>query len=133
MNRRILIIGGTGFIGSAVCDDFLDSGDEVTLFHREVGKEVREHLNLVHILGDRKSPPQELKRMKFDIVIDTCGYNSKDFHILDFLNFQHYIFISSVAVFSKQISPFSTESGPKIDEDHLDLSDCLSVRRFRQI
>ncbi len=120
-----MIIGGTGFIGSAVCDEFLSLGDEVTLFHREVRKEARINLNIVHILGDRKSPPAELKRMKFDLVIDTCGFSTKDFHILDFLNFHHYIFISSVAVFSKQISPLSSESGPKIDKDHLYSSDNL--------
>ncbi len=126
MKRRILIIGGTGFIGSALCNDFLNSGDEVTLFHREYREEVQKHLNLLHIIGDRKDPPEDLKRMKFDIVIDTCGYSPKDFYILNYLNFQHYIFVSSVAVFSKQISPLSSESGPKIDEDNLDLSDDLS-------
>ena len=122
MHRRILIIGGTGFIGTAVCEDFLASGDEVTLFHRELKKGTRAHLNLVHMIGDRNDPPEELKSMKFDIVIDTCGFSSKDFQILDFLNFEHYIFISSVAVFSNQISPLSSESGSKIDEDPLDLS-----------
>ena len=122
MNRRILIIGGTGFIGSAICDEFLNSGDKVTLLHRALKKEARARINLVHILGDRNNPPEELKTMYFDIVIDTCGYSSNDFQTLDFLKFEHYIFISSVAVFSRKIPPLSNESGSKIDEDSFDLS-----------
>jgi 2'-hydroxyisoflavone reductase len=133
LHRRILIIGGTGFIGAAVCEDFLYSGDEVTLFHRELKKGTREHLNLVHIIGDRNDPPEELKSMTFDIVIDTCGYSPNDFRILNFLKFEHYIFISSVAVFSNQISPLSSESGSKIDEDHLDLSgDLRNVNKHQR-
>jgi 2'-hydroxyisoflavone reductase len=125
MNKKVLIIGGTGFIGSALSKCFLDSGDEVTLFHREMKSEVRVHTNLIHMLGDRNNPPVELKSLMFDIVIDTCGYSPKDFHILNYLNFEHFLFISSVAVFSNRIPPLSNESGAKVDRDHLNLAESL--------
>lgn len=117
MNRNILIIGGTGFIGSALAERFLMLGDEVTLFHRKMRSSTLGQKNLRHILGDRHQPSIELKNTKYDIVVDTCGFNPKDFLILDYLDTKHYIFISSVAVYSIFIAPFSDENGAKVDED----------------
>jgi len=122
MNRQVLIVGGTGFIGSEISKEFLRLGDEVTLFHRNLSKGAHKNSNVVHLLGDRANPPAELKRRNFDVVIDTCGFRPSEFQILDSLVTQHYIFVSSVAVFSKNIPQFAIESAPKIDEDGLDLS-----------
>jgi len=122
MSRKILIIGGTGFIGNALAKQFAKLGDDVTLFHREMQIASLENLNLSHILGDRKEPVPALRSQRFDFVIDTCGFSPEDFLILDFLNTEHYIFISSVGVYSKFISPFSDERGAKIDEELSNLS-----------
>jgi 2'-hydroxyisoflavone reductase len=121
MNRKILIIGGTGFIGSALARQFVKLKDDVTLFHREMRTSSPVNLDLKHILGDRKEPVLELRSHRYDLVIDTCGFSPDDFLILDFLDTKHYIFISSVGVYSRFISPFSNEKATKIDEDLLDL------------
>ena len=123
VTREVLIIGGTGFIGAAICREFLNVGDTVTLLHRTFNSESPVQSNLFHILGDRANPPAELKKRYFDLVIDTCGYSPTDLSILESITTQHYIFISSVAVFSKSVAPLATESAPKIDQDGLDLSD----------
>lgn len=122
MNREILIIGGTGFIGTKVCEEFLRIGDKVNVLHRKLSEGFPKHLNLIHMLGGRGNPPAELKKRSFDVVIDTCGFKPTDFSILDSIHTQHYIFISSVAVFSRNTLPFANEDAPKIDEDNLDLS-----------
>jgi len=122
MNRKILIIGGTGFIGNALAKQFANLGDDVTLFHRVMRSTSFENLNLNHILGDRKEPPPGLRSQRFDLVIDTCGFSPEDFLILDFLDTEHYLFISSVGVYSKYISPFSDENATKIDGDLLESS-----------
>jgi 2'-hydroxyisoflavone reductase len=117
VNRRILIIGGTGFIGNALTNQFIKLGDEVTLFHRKMSTVTWEHIGLRHILGDRKEHGTQLSGCKFDVVIDTCGFSPDDFLILDSIVTDHYIFLSSVSVYSKYIAPFSNEYATKIGVD----------------
>ncbi len=62
---RILVIGGTGFIGPYVVRRLVNQGHQVVVFHRgqstvELPSEVE------HILGDRSAIP----RVKTDVVID---------------------------------------------------------------
>jgi nucleoside-diphosphate-sugar epimerase len=60
---RILVIGGTGFIGPYVVRRLAASGHEVAVFHRGQSKM---DLPAEHILGDRSSIP----KVKADVVID---------------------------------------------------------------
>lgn len=117
MSRNVLLIGGTGFIGSALAEQFLNQGDEVTLFHRKMRKNSLERKNLRHILGDRNHPSIELRNGNYDVVVDLCGFRPNDFLILDYLDPKHYIFVSSVAVYSNFIAPLSDENGAKVDQD----------------
>lgn len=122
MNREILIIGGTGFIGTEICKAFLSVGDRVSLFHRSMRPDDFQDSNVTHLLGSRDSLPDSIKRCGFDIVVDTCGFKPDDFSFLGTLVTQHYIFISSVAVYSRYIQPFSTEDGLKIEREITTLS-----------
>src|SRR5213594_354358 len=49
---RVLVLGGTGFIGPDVVRDLVERGHEVTLFHR--GESEPELPPLRHIHGDRE-------------------------------------------------------------------------------
>jgi nucleoside-diphosphate-sugar epimerase len=67
---KILLIGGTGFIGRFVAEQLQQSGHQVTVFHRGRTKlpEATEE-----ILGDRnflQDHQLEFRRAKFDVVID---------------------------------------------------------------
>ncbi len=49
---RVLIIGGTAFVGRHITQAALDGGHEVTLFHRgRTGTDLFAHAT--HVFGDR--------------------------------------------------------------------------------
>lgn len=67
---KILLIGGTGFIGRFVAEQLQQSGHHVTVFHRGKTKLPE---GTEEILGDRNSLQDhqpEFRRQKFDVVID---------------------------------------------------------------
>jgi 2'-hydroxyisoflavone reductase len=101
---KILIIGGTRFLGRHLVDSALGRGHEVTLFNR--GKSNPDlFLNIETILGDREHDLEKLAQAgrEWDAVIDTCGY----FPRIVRLSAQslersvgRYVFISSVSVYA---------------------------------
>ena len=65
---RILVIGGTRFIGPNVVRPLLQTGHEVTLFHRHASNS-----GIPEVLGDRRNLAEytsELRDLKPDVVID---------------------------------------------------------------
>jgi nucleoside-diphosphate-sugar epimerase len=67
---KILLIGGSGFIGQFTAAQLLQSGHHVTIFHR--GKTGAPH-GTEEILGDRQflqDHQPEFRRQKFDVVVD---------------------------------------------------------------
>jgi len=77
---RILVIGGTRFIGRHVVRELLDAGHNVTLLNR--GKTAPQLFSsLPQILADRESEDFENNRevlQNWDGVIDLCAYFPKD-------------------------------------------------------
>jgi 2'-hydroxyisoflavone reductase len=70
---RILIIGGTVFLGRALVHAGLDAGHEMTLFNRGT-REVDFGVPVEQLQGDRASDLGALSGRSFDAVMDTCGY-----------------------------------------------------------
>jgi nucleoside-diphosphate-sugar epimerase len=67
---KILLIGGSGFIGQFTAQQLQQSGHNVTVFHR--GK-TRAPQGTEEILGDRRflqDNQPEFRRQKFDVVVD---------------------------------------------------------------
>jgi 2'-hydroxyisoflavone reductase len=98
---KILILGGTIFLGKHLVNSAVKNGHQVTLFNR--GKHNPELFPEIEKLkGDRDGDLSALAGRKFDAVIDTCGYfprivkNSAEF-LKD--NVNNYTFISSISVF----------------------------------
>ncbi len=75
---RILIIGGTGLISTAIVEQLLERGDEVTLFNRGVTETRFAGAERVRLLrGDRRDFPAfeaEMARHTFDAVIDMVAF-----------------------------------------------------------
>jgi len=70
---KILIIGGTRFVGHHIAQTAINNGHEVTLFNR--GRTKSELTGeVMYIKGDRNVDLEKLKGFKFDAVIDTCAY-----------------------------------------------------------
>jgi nucleoside-diphosphate-sugar epimerase len=110
---RILILGGTAFLGPHTVKYALSRGHEVTLFNR--GR-TNAHLfpDLEKLVGDRKDNLEALKGRDWDVVIDTSGYYPRVVRDSAGLLADHckqYIFISSVSVYAD----FKKEG---IDEDY---------------
>src|SRR5215207_2022610 len=98
---RILIIGGTRFLGRHLVDAALARRHEVTLFNR--GKTNPDLFpQLETILGDREKDVDKLKGRIWDTVIDVAGYIPRIVRLsAESLEnrVSRYVFISSVSVY----------------------------------
>lgn len=111
---RLLILGGTSFVGRAIVDDALRQGAEVTLFGRgRTGTEL--FPGVPRLLGDRDTGDYAaLHNRSWDAVVDVSGYVPR--HVgqaMEALGDRvgRYLFISSHAVYVR------TGVGPGSDED----------------
>jgi nucleoside-diphosphate-sugar epimerase len=79
---RVLLIGGTGFIGCHVGRRLLDSGHAVALFHR--GRTANEAVaGAIQIVGDHRDLSRfvdAFRRFAPDVVVDTIAYLEHEAH-----------------------------------------------------
>src|SRR6266498_561481 len=98
---RILIIGGTRFLGRHLVEAALARRHEVTLFNR--GKSNPDLFpQLETILGDREKDADRLRGRMWDTVIDVAGYVPRIVRLsAEALepNVSRYVFISSISVY----------------------------------
>lgn len=110
---KILILGGTRFLGKALVEEALKRGHEITLFNRGNHKEAFPEVE--QLIGDRDSDVSVLKGRKWDVVMDTCGFVPHQIkNIASVLgnSVPHYTYISSISVYNDRISPHITETYP---------------------
>ena len=70
---RLLIIGGTRFVGRHMAESAIERGHDVTVFHR--GKTGADDLpKATRILGDRDKDLTNLDGQSWDATIDACAY-----------------------------------------------------------
>ena len=93
---RILVVGGTGFLGGAATRAGLAAGHDVTVMTRS-GRNVAPGAAV--LIADRMGDLSDLTG-RFDAVIDTCGYAPDMIERLKpVLGDVHYIFVSSISVY----------------------------------
>ena len=111
---KLLILGGTVFLGRHLVAAALARGDEVTLFNR--GQHNPELFPEVEKLrGDRDGDLDALRGRRWDAVIDTCGYVPRVVRASAELladAVAHYTFISSISVYADNSRPGMDESTP---------------------
>ncbi len=112
---RLLVLGGTSFVGRAIVDDALSRGDEVTLFSRgRTGSEL--FPGVERLVGDRDSGDYaSLAGGSFDAVVDVSGYVPR--HVREAADalgdgVGRYLFISTGSVYDRLQAP-----GEGMDED----------------
>lgn len=102
---RILIIGGTRFLGRHLVDAALARGHDVTLFNR--GKTNPDLFpQLETIIGDREKDINKLNHRIWDAVIDVAGYVPRIVRLSAEVlkeNVSRYVFISSISVYDDSI------------------------------
>ena len=111
---KILIIGGTKFLGRHLTAAALKNNHEVTLFNR--GKFSQEEFeNVEQIQGDRNSDLAKLSDRRWDACIDTCGYlpqgvkSSAEF-LRDSIG--QYVFVSSISAYANFSETNFDETAP---------------------
>jgi 2'-hydroxyisoflavone reductase len=98
---KVLVIGGTGFVGRHICDQLLKQGHEVTLFNR--GRTAKALFpECEQIIGDREISHEVLIGRTWDAAIDTNGRSpaivNEAARILK-KQVGHYSFISSISAY----------------------------------
>ncbi len=109
---RILVLGGTVFLGRAFVEAALAAGHELTLFHRgqhgsDLFPEVR------HVFGDRDGNLEALPDEQWDAVVDCCGYvprivRQSVLHLLD--RSERYLFVSTISVYADSAAMHQDET-----------------------
>jgi 2'-hydroxyisoflavone reductase len=109
---RILVLGGTQFLGRHVVDAALAARHDVTLFNR--GRTRPELFPEAEKLrGDRAADLEALRGRSFDGVVDTSGYVPRIIEqTIDALGeVGHYTFVSSISVYADLSTP-PTDTSP---------------------
>jgi len=110
---RLLVLGGTVFLGRAVVEEALAHDDEVTIFTRgRTNPELFPDVERLH--GDRDGDLAALADREWDAVIDTSGYVPRVVGASARLlapDAGHYTFVSSISVYD-DFSTGATEESP---------------------
>jgi 2'-hydroxyisoflavone reductase len=125
---RILILGGTRFIGVYMAELAVQRGHRVTLFNRgETNPRIFSKLE--QLKGDRDGQLNSLRGRKWDVVIDDSGFVPRHVRLSAELlapNVRQYMFVSSVSVYASFATPadedsplgqLADESLEKVDEN----------------
>lgn len=114
---RLLVLGGTVFVGRHIVEAALHDGHHVTLVHR--GRQGRELFGGVErIILDRREDLSALRRSSWDAVVDTCGYLPADVAraaAATCRRVERYVFVSSVSARSADataVHPDDAELAP---------------------
>jgi 2'-hydroxyisoflavone reductase len=115
---KILMIGGTRFVGRHLVEAALARGHELTLFHRgQHGPDLFPQLEKIN--GDRTIDLAKLANRRWDVVIDTCGYFPRAVRLAaEFLTQQvdRYVFISTISVYAEPAPRNFNEDAPLYKE-----------------
>jgi len=110
---RILVLGGTKFVGRALVDAALTAGNEVALFHRGVtNRDLFPEAE--HILGDRDGDLGLLAGRSWDVCIDVSGYLPRlvrDSAAALRDSVDRYVYVSTISVYADLAVP-RDETGP---------------------
>lgn len=121
---KLLILGGTKFLGRHTVELAKKAGHTITLFHRgETNPELFPEVE--HILGNRDGGLDKLAGRTWDAAIDTCGYfprlvGASARYLADKVG--HYTFVSSISVYSKfyagmdESAPVAVLDDPTVEE-----------------
>jgi 2'-hydroxyisoflavone reductase len=119
---KILILGGTRFLGRAIVDAALASGHTLTLFNRgQSGPELFPGVEALR--GDRTADLSALAGRDWDAVVDPSGYfprvvGASADALRDHVG--QYVFISSISVYAKpsasgEEDPVGTTDDPTVE------------------
>jgi 2'-hydroxyisoflavone reductase len=108
---KLLVIGGTRFVGRAFVGQAVRRGHDVTVFHR-AASEPENFPDVEHLHGDRDGQLSVLDGRSWDAVLDTCAYIPRAVRetaaVLQGV-VGHYTLVSSLSVHPDDLPAGSTE------------------------
>ncbi len=110
---KILVLGGTQFVGRALVEAALAGGNELTLFHRGVTN-AGLFPEAEHVLGDRDGDLGLLSGRSWDACVDVSGYLPRlvgDAARALEASVERYVYVSTISVYADMSVP-RDESGP---------------------
>jgi len=114
---RLLVLGGTAFLGRHLVALALERGHSVLLMHRgRTNPGLFGEAETIH--GDRATDLGKLAGRRFDAVVDTCGYVPRVVReAVEALKerVSNYVFVSSLSVYPTDAWPNVREGSPVIE------------------
>ncbi|MDI1461250.1 NAD-dependent epimerase/dehydratase family protein [Catellatospora sp. KI3] len=114
---RVLIVGGTKFVGRHLTEAVLAAGHEVALLHR--GRTNPDLFpQVTHLLADRNEDLSVLAGHEFDATVDVVGFHPDQITSLaEALGGRggHYTFVSSVSAYAPPSGPGYPEDSPLLE------------------
>jgi nucleoside-diphosphate-sugar epimerase len=116
---RLLVLGGTKFLGRALVDEALARGHELTLFNRgETNPEL--YPEVEKLRGNRDGDLSALEGREWDAVVDPSGYLPRVVRASAELladRVGHYTFVSSISVYGDFSEVIDEDTGQLIRLD----------------
>jgi 2'-hydroxyisoflavone reductase len=129
---KILVVGGTSFVGRAISWSAWHHGHSVSVFNRGVTpNDLPESIE--RLTGDRDGDLSSLDGLSFDVTVDVTAYRPSDVErlarALDGRG-GHYIQISSISAYQDPLAPGATEAMLSLIDDPEDLEAPISGRTY---
>jgi len=105
--KKILIIGGTRFLGPALIHELIKENVEITVFNR--GNDYKSVLpkSVKRLVGDRRDVRTMgiLNQDSYDLIYDLCCFNKIDAHnlLIHIKPTAHIVFLSTAAAYKKPL------------------------------
>ncbi len=120
--KRILVLGGTGFIGPHMVRHAVERGHEVSIFTR--GRTQADIPDVERLVGDRNHDLRALEGRRWDVVLDN---NARDYRWVQLSTellrdaAEQYVFVSSISAYAAEAMGYEHKDRvlwePLIDED----------------
>lgn len=126
---KLLLLGGTGFVGRHVVDAALARGHTVTIFHR--GRRAPPYAGVECIRGDRDLDIERLRGRTWDAVVDTCAYHPRSVDVASHVlsgACERYLLVSTISVYADPKAGGVDEDAPVAVIDDAAVAACENVR-----
>ncbi len=111
--KRLLVLGGTGFIGPPMVRYAVERGHEVTIFTR--GRTQADLPDVERLAGDRTGDLEALKGRTWDVVLDN---NARDYRWVQLTTellkdaAEQYVFVSSISAYAGEATGYEYVDTP---------------------
>jgi nucleoside-diphosphate-sugar epimerase len=135
-NKKVLLIGGGGTLGTYTAKELLRLGASVDVLCPEGKKSDNEKLCYVQGMGDRETLAKLFTGTRYDGIVNFIHYPKpdeyKEIHGFLIENTDHLIFLSSYRVYANEQHPI-TETAPRlydvIDDPHLRAHETYAISK----